>query len=192
MKSNVIPRRSNAAFAACGTSPDPAATSSMERCLALLCCATRCNNRNVVELLPNQRFTRLRSASELWISAGVPASLSSSSGITTRFIQEQIARGFGSYRKLTVKATGRKVNDTRTKRGEGFVRRLYLGQLLFQQLLVVKIRVVAVTGNQLLMRAQFDDAAAVQHRDLVGVAHRRNAMRNEDGRATTHDVAEMV
>ena len=42
------------------------------------------------------------------------------------------------------------------------------------------------------MRAEFDDLAVVQHGDLVGVAHGGDAMRNEDGGASAHDVAQVV
>ena len=44
-----------------------------------------------------------------------------------------------------------------------------LGQLFFQQLLVIEIRVVAVKGDQFLMCAELHDASRVQHRNEVCV-----------------------
>src|SRR6267143_6005825 len=37
--------------------------------------------------------------------------------------------------------------------------------------------------HQLVVRAEFDDPAVLQHADTIGVAHRGEAMRDQDGRA---------
>jgi len=47
----------------------------------------------------------------------------------------------------------------------------HLLQLFFEELLVVEVGVVAVAGQQLVMRAQFDNTAGVEHGNTVGVAH---------------------
>src|ERR1700685_422028 len=69
---------------------------------------------------------------------------------------------------------------------------LDFSQLFFQQLFVIQVTVVAVQGEKLIVRAQFDDASAVQHGDAIGVADGRNAMRNEDRGAPLHYVAQVV
>jgi hypothetical protein len=48
-------------------------------------------------------------------------------------------------------------------------------------LLLVEAGVVAVEGQQLVVAAQFDDSAAVEHGDLVGIAHGGDAVGDEDG-----------
>src|SRR5579875_2838687 len=53
------------------------------------------------------------------------------------------------------------------------------GQLFFELLLLVKAGVVAFAGEQLVVAADLDDAAAVEHRDAIGVAHRGNAVGDE-------------
>src|SRR5690348_15208290 len=60
---------------------------------------------------------------------------------------------------------------------------LHFRQLFFQKLLVVEIAVVAVSGNEFVVSAKFDDASTVQDGDAVGVADRGNAMGDKDGRA---------
>ena len=42
------------------------------------------------------------------------------------------------------------------------------------------------------MGTEFDDASAVQDGNAVGVADRGDAMRDEDGGAAAHDIAQMV
>src|ERR1700728_289852 len=66
------------------------------------------------------------------------------------------------------------------------------GQFFFQQLLVIQVRVVAVQGQQFVMGAEFDDASAVEHSDAVRVAHSGDSVRNEDGGAPLHHVAQVV
>ena len=58
----------------------------------------------------------------------------------------------------------------------------YCRELLFQQLLPVHGRVEAAARDQLVVRAALDDAAAVEHEDLIGVAHRRHAVRHDERR----------
>ena len=55
-----------------------------------------------------------------------------------------------------------------------------------------QIRIVAVLGQQLVMRAELDDAAADQHRNLVRVTHRRDAVRDEERGATLHDALQLA
>ncbi len=54
------------------------------------------------------------------------------------------------------------------------------------------IAVVAVQGEQFVMSAEFDDASAMQDGDAVGIAHRRDAVRDEDGCASAHDITQVV
>src|SRR5579862_7505674 len=65
-------------------------------------------------------------------------------------------------------------------------------QFLFQQLLVIQVAVVAVQGQKFVVGAEFDDASAVQHCDAVGIADGGDAVRDEDGGAAAHHVAQMV
>src|SRR5579862_8137153 len=65
-------------------------------------------------------------------------------------------------------------------------------QFLFQQLLVIQVAVVAVQGQKFVVGAEFDDVAAVQHGDAVGVADGGDAVGDEDGGAAAHDVAQVV
>src|SRR3954470_8473132 len=69
---------------------------------------------------------------------------------------------------------------------------LYRLQLFFQQLLVIEIGVVAVAGDQLIMRSVLHNVAFVQHSDFVGIAYRAHAMRDEDGGAPLHDLAQLL
>lgn len=69
---------------------------------------------------------------------------------------------------------------------------LDFGEFFFEKLLVVEIGVVAIQSQKFLMGAEFDDAAAVQNRDAIGVADRRNTMRDKDGGAALHHLAKMV
>ncbi len=69
---------------------------------------------------------------------------------------------------------------------------LHFRQFLFQQLLVVEIGVVAVAGDEFVVGAEFDDASLVEDGDAVGVAHGRDAVRDEDGSASVHDLAQVV
>src|SRR3954451_23710099 len=41
----------------------------------------------------------------------------------------------------------------------------------------------AASGHELFVRAELDDAAMLQHADAVGVTHRREPMRDQDGGA---------
>src|SRR5450631_4475530 len=66
------------------------------------------------------------------------------------------------------------------------------GQFFFQQLLVIQVAVVAVQGQQFVVGAEFDDASGVQHGDAVGIADGGDAVRNEDGGAAAHDVAQVI
>jgi hypothetical protein len=59
-------------------------------------------------------------------------------------------------------------------------------------LLVVQLGVVAVAFDQFCVSTVFHDLAVVQHGDAVGVAHRRNPVRDEDGGPPLHDLAQMV
>src|SRR5439155_16253885 len=75
------------------------------------------------------------------------------------------------------------------KEGKGF---LNFGELFFQQLLAVEVGVVAVDGQQFVMSAELDDAAAVKDGDAIGIANSRNPVGNEDGGASLHYVTEMI
>src|SRR5690606_11458876 len=50
----------------------------------------------------------------------------------------------------------------------------------------IETRIGAVPGQQLGMAALFDKAALIQHEDHVGINHGRQAMGDDEGRATLH------
>src|SRR6516225_3481676 len=51
-------------------------------------------------------------------------------------------------------------------------------------------RIEPVTGEQLAMGAGFDETAAIENGESVGVAHGRQAMGDDDGRAVAHQRVE--
>ena len=53
-------------------------------------------------------------------------------------------------------------------------------------------RVVAAAPEQLVVRAALDDLAVVEHDDLVGVADRREAVRDRDRRAPVGELVERL
>ena len=55
-------------------------------------------------------------------------------------------------------------------------------QLLFEQLLPVQLRVEPAGGHERVVRAALGDAAALEHEDLVGVAHGGDPVRHDDRR----------
>src|SRR5690606_19044862 len=59
-------------------------------------------------------------------------------------------------------------------------------QLFLQKLPLVRVRVQAAQGYQLLVGALFHDAPVVQHDDVVRVLHRGDAVRDQDGGAAFH------
>jgi hypothetical protein len=118
---------------------------------------------------PNQWLIRRKSESEVAISAGEPESLSRSSGITLRFIVECSVDYFSSPGE----GLSLEIDNWHLLIGTSL---LNFRQFFFQQLLVVQIGVIAVSGQQFIMRAKFYDAAAVQHGNHIGVAHGGNAM----------------
>ena len=59
-------------------------------------------------------------------------------------------------------------------------------QLFFEQLLLEQIRVIAVPGEQLIVRAQLHDAAGHQHGNLVRMADGGDAVGDEQGSAALH------
>src|SRR5436309_4343464 len=65
-------------------------------------------------------------------------------------------------------------------------------ELSFQKLFVVQISVIAVQGEEFLVSAYFDYAAAVKNGDAVGVAHRGNAVGDEYRGPALHDFAQMI
>ena len=75
-----------------GTSPAPAATSSSDSVRTFLSRTTRAISASVVRIPPNRRLMSRRSESDAATSAGVPASVSSHSAVTTLFIGEKLAR----------------------------------------------------------------------------------------------------
>src|SRR5712671_465346 len=60
-------------------------------------------------------------------------------------------------------------------------------QLFFQQLLLIQVGVISAASEELVMRAALDDTAVAQNDDLVGVAHGRSAVRDQNGSAPVHD-----
>src|SRR6185437_17153212 len=65
-------------------------------------------------------------------------------------------------------------------------------EFLFEKLLVVEISVVAVQGEKFLVGAEFDDSASVKDSDAVGIAHRRDTVRNENGGPALHYLPQVV
>ena len=57
------------------------------------------------------------------------------------------------------------------------------GALLLGELELVEAAVDAVRGEELLVRAALAHDALVEHEDLLGVLDRREAVRDDDGRA---------
>ncbi len=55
-----------------------------------------------------------------------------------------------------------------------------------------EMRVAPVELHQLFVAAHLDDAAAVEHGDLIRHAHRREAMRDQDGDAVSRELAEAL
>src|SRR5664280_1337353 len=64
------------------------------------------------------------------------------------------------------------------------------GELFFELLLFRQCGVVAVAGDQLVVAAEFDDAAGDQDGDLVGVARSGYAMGDEESGAAAHGLAQ--
>src|SRR5438874_4173190 len=64
------------------------------------------------------------------------------------------------------------------------------GKLFFQTLLFKEAGVVTVAGEELVVSAEFSDAAAHKHGDLVSVAGRGDSVGDEDGGAAFHDAVE--
>src|SRR4051812_18426684 len=64
-------------------------------------------------------------------------------------------------------------------------------QFLFEQLALVKGRILAARRDQFVVRAALDDASFVEHADQVSLAHRRDAVRDDDARAVAHDAAQL-
>src|SRR5260370_2540438 len=60
-------------------------------------------------------------------------------------------------------------------------------QLFFQQLLLIQVRVISAASEEFVMRAALADTALAQDDDLVGVAHGRSAVRDQNGSAPVHD-----
>ena len=63
-------------------------------------------------------------------------------------------------------------------------------ELFFQLLLLVEAGVVAIQCEQLIVSADFDNLPMIEHCDLVGIAHRRYAMRDENRRGRSGVVAQ--
>src|SRR5438105_12192022 len=66
--------------------------------------------------------------------------------------------------------------------GEGFVHHPLLGLVEPPGLELEHRPVAAAERHQLVVRAQLDDAAALQHADAVGVAYGREPVRDEERR----------
>src|SRR5438105_9087995 len=64
-------------------------------------------------------------------------------------------------------------------------------QFLLQQLPLVEVCVLAAGGEQLLVRAALDDAPLVEDADEVGVAHGRDAVRDDKAGALAHHAAQL-
>src|SRR5260370_17534594 len=63
-------------------------------------------------------------------------------------------------------------------------------ELFLEQLLSVKIRVIAVGREEVGMGGGLDDVSFTQDNDLVSVLHGGSAVRNQNGRAAAHDAAQ--
>src|SRR3954447_1394053 len=67
-----------------------------------------------------------------------------------------------------------------------------LARLLRLALAVPHRRIDAAAGEQRCVRAALDDDALVEHDDLVGADHRREAVRDDERRAAAADAVERV
>src|ERR1700676_2900382 len=63
-------------------------------------------------------------------------------------------------------------------------------EFFFQQLFLIKVRIISATRQQIFMRAAFDDLSIAQNDNLVGLLHRGSAMRNQNCRSPGHDPAQ--
>src|SRR5579871_5923088 len=199
--SSVMPLRESCWPTSRGTSPWPAATSRTEKCFCPVTFATRSISLRVVATPPNQRLMRHRSCSEVSTSAGGQAS---ESRISCELIRCMILVPLREVEQLV---------EPRTPSSGEYLSALALchclggrgrpplhaemftsdfGQFFFQQLFVIQVAVVAVQGQEFVVGAEFDDAAAMQDGDAVRIAHGGDAMRDKDGGAAVHDVAQVI
>src|ERR1700752_3855528 len=65
--------------------------------------------------------------------------------------------------------------------------RLRRGQLLFQQLFAIELRVQALSCHQLVVRAPLDDPSLIDDENLIGATYRRDAMRDDERRPLAQD-----
>src|SRR5271168_3385405 len=107
---------------------------------------------------------RRRSARPIVISAGVPGLVSSSSGMTTRFIVDS-AESSRHFRR--VRASGRRTETADAPK------LLHFCQFFFEQLLVIEIGIVAVFGHEFVVSTQLHDSSGMENGDAVRVAHGR-------------------
>src|SRR5439155_2529642 len=68
---------------------------------------------------------------------------------------------------------------------------LHLGssQLFLEQLLLVQLGVECTSADQLVVRAGLEDAALVEHQDLIGTADRGHSVRDDNRGPLAHDQA---
>src|SRR6185437_9642315 len=71
-------------------------------------------------------------------------------------------------------------------------RRLNASSAIAARLECEEARVDAVEAHQLLVAAALPDAAAIEDHYLIGHAHRRKAVRDQDGDALARELAEML
>src|ERR1700676_1777367 len=60
-------------------------------------------------------------------------------------------------------------------------------ELFFQQLFVIKVRVISAARQQIVMLSAFDNLPIAQNYNLIGVLHGGGAMRNQDCRSSGHN-----
>src|SRR6267154_2750037 len=60
-------------------------------------------------------------------------------------------------------------------------------QLFFQKLFLIQVGIISAGSEQFIVRAALGDLSINQYYDLIGISHRRSAMRNQNRRATIHD-----
>src|SRR5579863_10054153 len=62
-------------------------------------------------------------------------------------------------------------------------------ELFFQQLFLIEVGVITALPEEFIMRPALGDAPIAQDHDLVRVADRRSAVRDQNGGSPAHDAA---
>src|SRR5450759_2418414 len=105
-----------------------------------------------------------------------------------------IARRVGEGGVSTISsAAGRKASSSSRRRisffGNGII---FLADVMDSRLQIVQLRVAAVATDQLIMVTVFDDAAAFDGDDAIGIANRRQTVGNDEDRPAGGDLLHVL